>query len=313
MTSFRRLAVGSTAATVLLVAIGGLVRATKSGLGCGTDWPKCSGELLPALENRALAIEYSHRVAASVVVILLAWLALLAVRARSRYPKLMWPSVAAFGVVLSQALLGLVVVKLELQAVSVTLHLGTAMALLGLLVYLTIVAFALDDRLPVRADAALSRSAWTAAGWVLAVLLVGSYVTGRGAGLAFPDWPLMDGSPVPDLTVETNAIHFLHRVLAVAGAVVVVHLGSKVVARRSELGFQAKLAHAAMGLYAVELALGALNVWTELNAAAVSLHLLVAAAIWGTLVALAVSSRPDLAATRADRAANARPILEPGR
>ena len=78
MQFFRKLAIVSTGATILLIAIGGLVRATKSGLGCGTDWPHCAGKLVPALETRAEIIEFSHRAAASVVVVLLGLLAVTA-------------------------------------------------------------------------------------------------------------------------------------------------------------------------------------------------------------------------------------------
>ncbi|MDQ3646429.1 MAG: COX15/CtaA family protein [Actinomycetota bacterium] len=312
MSSFRRLAIVSTAATIELIAIGGLVRATKSGLGCGTDWPSCSGKLLPALESRALVIEYSHRVTASLVVLLLVGLAALAIARRRDAPNLVWPSVAAVGLVLSQALLGLLVVKLELEAISVTLHLGAAMALLALLVYIVIAASTVVGS-PVATDRGVSRAAGFAAISVLVLLLVGSFVTGRAAGLAFPDWPLMDGRVIPDLGAGPDAIHFAHRALALVVGIIVFRLGLTVARRKAELPVQAKLAHAAMGLYSVEVALGAVNVWTELNAAAVSLHLLLGALIWGVLVGLAVSSHPGIARPATDRAAAPRAVLEPGR
>ncbi|MGH2735292.1 MAG: COX15/CtaA family protein, partial [Actinomycetota bacterium] len=86
MASFRRLAITTTVATLLLVGIGGLVRATKSGLGCGNDWPGCNGRLAPALETRAEIIEFSHRFAAMVVGFLIVGLAVLALRHYRRTP-----------------------------------------------------------------------------------------------------------------------------------------------------------------------------------------------------------------------------------
>jgi heme A synthase len=63
-------------------------------------------------------------------------------------------------------------------------------------------------------------------------------------------------------------------------------------------GFPAaqRFAGIAAGLFSVEVAIGALNVWTRLNEVAVTAHLAVGAAIWGTLVAAAVAVSPALAA-----------------
>jgi heme a synthase len=292
MDAFRRLCIASTVATITLVSIGGLVRATKSGLGCGTDWPHCSGRLVPALANRALVIEYSHRLAALVLVVLLGTLAVTAVRNRRSAPKLVGPSLAAFGLVLFQAVLGAMVVWLELRAGSVVLHLSAALALLALLIGITARSYAATGRLQVTADPSLAGRAWFAAASVLLVLLVGSYVTGRDAGLAFTDWPLMGGELFPSLSVAPQAIHWLHRVLAAVGAVIVALVCVPAARRRPELPLQARLAHAVLGLVAIEILIGGLNVWTRLNPLVVTSHLLVGALIWSGLVALAVVSRP---------------------
>jgi heme a synthase len=289
---FKPLAVASTAATFLLVAIGGLVRATKSGLGCGTDWPHCSGTLLPALEQRAQIIEFSHRAVAGVVVILLALLALLAFRHYRNDRRILWSSFGAFGLVMFQALLGALVVKLHLEASSVVLHLGTAMSLLALLIYLD-AGLVVGTDTPT--DRSLSRRATVAAGSVLILLLVGSYVSGQGAGLAFPDWPLMDGTVLPNLAVETKAIHFLHRALAAVVGVIVFFAAFSAIRRKAEMPAAARLAHIGLGLFLVEVLIGAVNVWTQLNEAAVTAHLAVGAGIWASFVGLAVVTHPGLA------------------
>lgn len=290
------------------------MRATKSGLGCGTDWPHCSGRLVPALENRALIIEYSHRLTASVVVILLTALALAAWRHHRRTRPILWGSMVALGLVLFQALLGAVVVKLELEAESVVLHLTTAMALLAVLVFVTAAAYRAQDRLLAVVDDTVATQASIAAGAVLVLLAVGSYLSGKpGAGLAFGDWPLMNGRLIPDLSAEPAALHFVHRALAALTGAVVGIVTWKVVRRKAEMPLQARLAHVALGAFVVEVAIGAVNVWTELNAAAVTAHLLVGALVWASLVCLAVVSRPTVAAASEQAVRRREPALDTGR
>src|SRR5205823_9312646 len=119
---------------------------------------------------------------------------------------------------LFQALLGAIVIKVHLEAVSVVVHLAAAMALLGLVAFLALGASVVEERLVPTPDEALNRSAWVAAGFVLGLMLVGSYVSGTGAGRAFTDWPLMGGRLIPSLAVQAQAVQFLHRLLAVAAA-----------------------------------------------------------------------------------------------
>ena len=304
MRFFRRLALVSTGATILLIAIGGLVRATKSGLGCGTDWPHCAGRLVPALETRAELIEFSHRAAASIVVVLLGALAVTAIRNRRTHPRFVVPAIGAFGLVMFQAILGAIVVKLELEAESVVLHLGTALALLALLVYIVTLAFAAEHHLSEPVDADTSRWARRAAGAVFVLLLVGSYVSGyEGAGRAFSDWPLMNGRLIPDLSIEEKAIHFLHRGLAALVGAIVLVTALRVIKRKAELPGSAKLAQAAVGLFAIEVLIGAANVWTDLNSIFVTLHLLLGALIWTSLVSVSALTAPGLRARAGDQRA----------
>lgn len=250
--------------------------------------------MIPIFGSQSVLIEYSHRLVAAAVIVLIGTLAVMGARRYRDQPAVKWPAIGAFGLVLGQAVLGAIVVKLELDAISVVLHLATAMALLGLLVYLTIKSYSIEGDLQPVADRSTSRAAAVAAGSVLLLLMVGSYVSGRGAGHVFPDWPLMNGRIVPDLGVSLYAIHFVHRVLAAVVGVIVAIVAIRIV--RDERGsVQARLARAALGLFAMEVLVGAANVWTSLNAAFVTLHLLTGALIWASLVGIAVVSRPGIA------------------
>lgn len=316
MSSFRKLSIASLCATFLLVGIGGLVNATKSGLGCGDDWPDCNGRLAPALETRAEIIEFSHRAAAGIVIVLLGLLMVLAIKNHRAERYILWPAIGAFFFVIGQALLGAAVVFLDLRASTVTAHLALALSLLAILIYLVRVSG--EREAPGTSsfrDRSLMRQTAGAAIATLLLLLVGSYVSGRGAGLAFPDWPLMDGRVIPDLSVEAQGIHFLHRALAAIVGLIVLVTGLRLVKLKAAAPLVARLAHIAMGLFAVEVLIGAVNVWTDLNSISVSAHLAIGALIWGSLVAATVSLHPalDRLGERTSSGRANAPVLEAGR
>ena len=85
LSRFRRLVTLTIVATLALILIGGVVRVSDSGLGCGAagsgthGWPLCEGGVLPA-DSAESVIEFSHRMAATVVTVLIALLALKAFR-----------------------------------------------------------------------------------------------------------------------------------------------------------------------------------------------------------------------------------------
>src|ERR671918_2144130 len=114
MTRFQKLAVATAAVTVLLFAVGGLVRGTGSGLGCST-WPACEpGRLFPSGTVHSL-IEFSHRAMAFLVVVLTALTGLAAISDTRGQRLVLWPAVLAFPLVLAQAGVGAVVVATDLD------------------------------------------------------------------------------------------------------------------------------------------------------------------------------------------------------
>jgi heme A synthase len=279
----RGLALSATVLTFLLVTVGALVRATGSGDAC-PDWPRCHGSLVPRFEYHVL-IEYSHRLTAFLDIVAIAALAVYAWRGFRRERRVAVPAAAAFGLVIVQALLGAVVVWSRLEAVNVTLHLATAMLLVASLVLATVGAFSLDVARTGRDR--LRAQAWWTAGTVYALLVVGALVRGEGAGLAFKDWPLMDGRLVPALSHVGPAVQFVHRGLALAAGVLVAWLALRARGRRAERPATARWASIAAGLFAAQVLLGAANVWTGLATWAVVGHVLLASLVWGALVATA--------------------------
>ena len=124
---FRRLAWATAAATYLLIVMGAVVRVTGSGLGC-PDWPLCHGRFVPPLETTAI-IEYAHRLFGAVVSPLILALCSAAWLTRRRERPIVVPATLVPLLLAVQIGLGAVVVKLELPAMVVLVHLGFAMAI----------------------------------------------------------------------------------------------------------------------------------------------------------------------------------------
>ena len=285
---FRRLAVVTALATLALTAVGGLVRATGSGLGCLDEWPKCRGGWIAPLEYEAV-IEYSHRLLAGIVVLLLVALVIAArrwIRDESMFFRL---ALGGLGVVVAQALLGALVVATELHAALVTAHLLMALALVTVTTTIAARAFTVGRPKADGSQAKIARLAYGALGGLLPLFVVGAYVREKGAGLAFDDWPLMNGTVLPSFDAPGAALHFAHRLLAllVAGHLI----GLALRARRDVRPPVRVYALAGLAAFVAQALVGAANVWTELSPAAVVGHATLAFVTWASFVALVVFAR----------------------
>jgi heme A synthase len=238
-------------------------------------------------------IEYSHRMTAFADIVLIGVLAVVATRRARHVPRVFRTAWLAVVLVLVQAALGGIVVKGGLAALMVTAHFGTAMVLAGVLVYATVAAYSAD----VRIGGSPSGFVWlarAAAGATFVLMAVGTYVRGEGAGLAFPDWPLMRGRLVPSLGTTPAALHFTHRLLAVVVGILVAALAALAASawrRRDAMGPAAVLALVASGLFVAQVLAGAANVWSKLAEPAVVTHVALAGVVWGALVATAAAAR----------------------
>jgi protoheme IX farnesyltransferase len=295
---FAKLAIAAALATYVLIVVGGLVRATDSGLGC-PDWPGCFGGWVPPAELHAW-IEHSHRLVAALAVgPLVAAVGLFTVFTPRRRDRPLLLTVVAAGVlVIVQAWLGGQVVIQQLRAELVSAHLAMALTVLSLTI--VIADRAASGALPRPTGGMPTRLvAWTGAA-VFAQMLLGSWVTGTGAGLAFSDFPLMNGSLLPAIVVDQQAVQLAHRALAVIVTVLVLWTARRVWGFATAPGPR-RLANLAVLLVVIQLALGAANVWSRLSALFVVPHLAVGAGMWAVTVLLYLAIRRQAAAEPAPK------------
>ena len=289
MTRFAKLAVAAAVATFVLIAVGGLVRATDSGLGC-PDWPLCFGDWLPPADLHAW-IEHTHRLTAAVFVgPLVGAVGLITVfTQRRRDLPLLGAAVVAGVLVIVQSLLGAAVVLQGLAAELVTAHLGMALIVLAAVIF--IAERATHGPMPaVNTRPGLTRLVAVTALAIFAQMLLGSWVTGHNAGLAYTDFPLMDGSVLPAVGGSEQAVHLAHRLLSVVVAALIVWT-AVAIRGSTDARLPRLLALGMVVLVALQIALGGLNVVSRLSAVFVVPHLAVGAALWGASVWLWLSSR----------------------
>jgi heme a synthase len=158
---FRRLALLTVVSVYLLIAVGGIVRSTGSGMGC-PDWPKCFGQWIPPTDvsqlpddyqliysHRGYAntefnvfktwTEYLNRLLGVLIGILIFFTSILAIIAYWRTDRvIVGYSFLAFLLVCFQGWLGARVVFSVLSTWLITLHMLLAIVIVSLLVYVMV-------------------------------------------------------------------------------------------------------------------------------------------------------------------------------
>ena len=284
MKSFRaavRLLLG---ATIGLVVIGVIVRATDSGMGC-PDWPLCYGQIIPPTTDSGDVIAYKawlewiHRAIAAVIGLIVLAVVALALRNLKDRRSLQGASIALLGLVLFQAWLGRQTVLESNSGASVTAHLASAMAFVGLQVWVLARSGYAEALGGIRRASGSVVAPIVAAGAIYALLLFGSNVTGTDTGLLYPDWPLMGGTLFPPIT-ELSTPMILHRY---ATAIVALILISALWIVRREKGSPARVRQLltyAAAVFAVQCVIGAVQIFTKLAPWTQTLHVALATVIW---------------------------------
>ena len=127
---------------IAVIVWGAYVRATGSGAGCGSHWPLCNGEFLPATPQTQTVIEFTHRVTSGLSLMLVAILLIWCWRRTAKSDWSRYSAVAAAVLLFNEALLGALLVLLDhvggldrtaTQAIFLCLHFGNTLLLLAAL------------------------------------------------------------------------------------------------------------------------------------------------------------------------------------
>jgi cytochrome c oxidase assembly protein subunit 15 len=216
-------------------------------------------------------------------------------RDRWRYgkPWLQWLGFGAFLLVCVQGTLGGLRVT-EVSTVLAMVHACTAQAFLCLTV---VMAVALSPQWEEGVYAmrgsrqgvpAVKGLAWVLVATVYVQLMIGVVVRHMHAGLSIPDFPLAFGQVIPPMINELVAIHFAHRVGALVVTVLTAGLAALVFTQARR---HARLTRAAIGLVAavvLQVALGAIVIWSRRDPVITSLHVVGGGAVLTTALLLAM-------------------------
>jgi heme A synthase len=296
----KRLVLATAIATFVLIIVGGVVRVSDSGLGCGPagsgfhGWPFCNGDVVPGVNLHSI-VEYTHRAVAGIVTILIVSIV---VQAWRRHREFLMPAIGLLGLVLAQAALGGATVEDNLEEAYVAAHLCLAMLLLGGLIWLYRAASGATvtdggPRIRVLGIAASVAVLCTivAGGYMAGTQNYGraDYQLGDGAHHACgKQFPTCNGEFMPFGKARLVDIHLTHRAFMYLAAILVISL--VVVALRR--GVVTRWAWGLAALLAAQILVGALNVWLDEYELLIVLHLALGTLLWAGTLGLTLQLAP---------------------
>jgi heme A synthase len=271
---------------LLVILWGALVRASRSGEGCGDHWPLCNGTVIPHAAQIATVIEFTHRITTGIAFISVVVMAVWAFR---RYrQELVWPAAASSLVlIITEALLGAGLVLFK--------YVGSD-ASFGRVIYLS--AHLINTLLML---AAMALTAWWASGHravrlpnsqtiaVFPAILSAVAIAVTGVVTALSDTLYPVKSLAEGFQADFAAASPLLLKLRVWHPAIAIIGGAYIAIAISRISGAPRLRQIVIALVGMELMAGALNlyllapVWMQL------VHLLLADLLWIALVLLAAA------------------------
>jgi heme a synthase len=311
MRAFARYAWGVLGYNLLVVLWGAFVRATGSGAGCGNHWPLCNGQVFPRAHAVETAIEFSHRLTSGLALVLVVGLVAWSRRALPAGHPARRAAWASLGLMVVEALVGAGLVLYGWVARDASAARGWVMG-----VHLTN-TFLLLGALALTADWAERPGGVDRAGrgplalgvWLGGAALLVTGVTGAIAALGdtlFPAVSFAEGLR-QELSAESHVLlrlRVLHPFASIAAAASLVALARLALRHRPDDRVR-RAALALVGLVAVQMIVGLVNVALLAPVLLQLVHLLLADLVWIAFVLLAAAA---LAPEAAEMRLSARPL-----
>jgi len=317
---FARYAWCVLAYNLFVILWGAFVRASGSGAGCGSRWPLCNGVPVPRAPQLETIIEFAHRMSSGLSLVLVVVLVIWGFRVFAKKHPVRKAVVAVFIFEMVEVLVGAGLVLLGLvardesvaRAIVMPIHLANTFLLLG---STALAAWWASGHAPIH----LRGQGLLGIGWVIGLAGV-MFIGMSGAVTALGDTLFPAGSLIEGLRQDISpTVHVLvrlrvwHPVIAVAIALYVVAYLAPALAARRPGGATKKLSRIVIGLVAIQLAAGFLNVillapiWMQI------VHLALASAVWVALVLLGAAALATDAPQTQEAAASVAPLSSEGR
>lgn len=288
--ALRASAFGSAVFAFALVVWGGIVRINGAGMTC-PDWPRCRGAWFPAL-NDSVFYEWTHRLGAPILTLLVLGTVVLAWRSRRELPAAYRASWVSFGLLVAQVLVGALTIKFANSPPSVAAHLALG---IGLFVSLLVIGLLAGEAPGAKAPAlqasaltpaqlSFARSALVAAIFAFVAIIAGGYMSAAGAGIACTEFPFCHGWSGPLTTPEQ--VHMAHRLAAYVTVAAVLIVFVAAINSKARSRAVVVSAWVAAILVVIQALLGVLTVMTRLEPALRSLHQANGALLVAALVVL---------------------------
>ena len=287
---------------ILVIVWGALVRASKSGDGCGSHWPLCNGETIPVAATAKTLIEFSHRVTTGLDGILVVGLAAWAIVYFKNNKPIFYSALLSLFFVLTEGAIGAFLVKFELVADNISLNRAILMSFhlvntLILLFFLTANSWFASSFNTLKID--IGRSILFGTSFLLVIIVGMSGAVSALGNTLFPGHKMSEALAQPEVSSLLKAFVWLqlaHPFLSILMSVYIIALAQR---WRSALNNQTTklFANWTLAFVALQMFFGTLNlifsapIWMQL------VHLFLALLLWVGLILLALSvlSEPNKA------------------